>query len=39
MQMNWYRTAVERLAGSPVREMWLFALKAGRAYPVSKLSV
>ncbi len=39
MQMNWYRTAVERLTGSPVQEMWLFALKAGRAYPVSKLSV
>ena len=39
MQMNWYRTAVERLTGSPVREMWLFALKAGHAYPVSKLSV
>ena len=25
-QMNWYRIAVERLSGIPVREMWLVAL-------------
>ncbi len=38
-QMNWYRTAVERLTGTPVREMWLFALRAGKAYPVERRDV
>lgn len=35
-QMNWYRLAVERLTGQPVKEMWLFALRAGQAYPVQR---
>ena len=38
-QMNWYRVAVERLTGKPVKEMWLFALRAGRAYRVRKMIV
>ncbi len=38
-QMNWYRTAVERLTGIPVREMWLFTLRAGKAYPVERQEV
>ena len=38
-QMNWYRVAVERLTGKPVKEMWLFALRAGRAYRVRKMDV
>lgn len=28
-QMNWYRTALERLRRINVREMWLFALREG----------
>ena len=39
MQMNWYRAALERLTGTPVREMWLFALRAGNAYPVPRIPV
>ena len=38
-QMNWYRTALERLTRVNVREMWLFALRAGRAYPVERREV
>ena len=38
-QMNWYRTAVERLTDIPVKEMWLFALRAGKAYPVDRLAI
>lgn len=38
-QMNWYRTALERLTRINVREMWLFALRAGRAYPVERREV
>ena len=38
-QMNWYRTAVERLTDYPVKEMWLFALRAGRAYRVRRMDV
>ncbi len=34
VQMNWYRKALERLTGTEVGEMWLFALRAGEAYPV-----
>ena len=30
-QINWYRTAVERLTETPVKEMWLFALRSGQA--------
>ena len=39
MQMNWYRTALERLTGIPVREMWLFALRSGQAHRVSRIPV
>ena len=39
MQMNWYRTALERLTRMNVREMWLFALRAGKAYPVERRDV
>lgn len=39
IQMNWYRTALERLTGTRVREMWLFALRAGEAYPVRRIEV
>ena len=35
-QMNWYRTAVERLTDHPVREMWLYALRAGKAFQVER---
>ena len=38
-QMNWYRTAIERLTRISVREMWLFALRAGKAYPVLRKDV
>ena len=38
-QMNWYRTAVERLSGIPVKEMWLVALRRGTAYPVERKEV
>lgn len=39
IQMNWYRTALERLTRTNVREMWLFALRAGKAYPVKRINV
>jgi len=39
MQMNWYRTALERLTRTPVKEMWLFALRVGRAYAVKRIDV
>jgi len=39
IQMNWYRTALERITGTRVREMWLFALRAGEAYPVRRIEV
>ena len=38
-QMNWYRTAMERLTRIQVREMWLFALRVGKAYPVERSDV
>ena len=38
-QMNWYRIAVQRLTGCPVAEMWLFALRAAKAYPVRRVDV
>lgn len=38
-QMNWYRSAVERLTDYPVQEMWLFALRAGEAYSVERIDV
>ena len=39
MQMNWYRTALERLTHVKVREMWLFALRAGKAFPVERRDI
>lgn len=39
MQMNWYRKALERITDTEVREMWLFALRTGKAYPVKRISV
>ncbi len=39
MQMNWYRAALERLTRVKVKEMWLFALRAGKAYPVERRDV
>ena len=38
-QMNWYRIALERLTRLNVREMWLFALRAGKAYRVERRDV
>ena len=38
-QMNWYREALERLTRVDVNEMWLFALRAGKAYPVDRIEV
>ena len=38
-QINWYRTAVERLTDIQVKEMWLFALRAGKAYQVERLAI
>ncbi|MCR5263665.1 MAG: UvrD-helicase domain-containing protein [Clostridiales bacterium] len=38
-QMNWYRIAVERLTGREVKEMWLFALRDGKAYRVERQEV
>ena len=38
-QMNWYRTAVERLTDIPVKEMWLFALRAGNSYQVERVAI
>lgn len=33
-QMNWYRVALEELTGMPVSEMWLYAIRAGKAFRV-----
>ena len=38
-QMNWYRTAVERLTQVNVKEMWLFALRTGKGYLVKPQEV
>lgn len=38
-QMNWYRTALERLTRIHVREMWLYALRAGQAFQVERMKV
>ena len=39
MQINWYRTALERLTHVRVREMWLFALRSGQAFSVERRDV
>jgi len=36
MQLEWYARALERITGTPVKEMWLFALGKGKAYPVPR---
>lgn len=36
MQLEWYARALERITGKPVKEMWLYALRQGKAYPVSR---
>ena len=38
-QMNWYRKALERLTHVKVKEMWLYAVRAGEAYPVERREV
>ena len=38
-QMNWYCKAIERLTRINVKEMWLFALRAGKAFKVSRRDV
>ena len=38
-QMNWYRVAIERLTGLPVKEMWLYALRSSKAYQVRRLAL
>ena len=35
-QLNWYATALERITGRPVTEMWLYALGRSRAFPVPR---
>lgn len=36
MQLNWYARALEDITGKPVKEMWLYALGRGQAYPVAR---
>lgn len=36
LQLNLYADAVEDILHQPVREIWLFALKTGQAYPVPR---
>lgn len=36
MQLAWYALALERITGQPVREMWLYALSLGKAFPVPR---
>ena len=36
MQLEWYARALERITGTPVKEMWLFALGKGKSYPVPR---
>ena len=38
-QINWYRTALERLIRIHVREMWLYALRTGQAFQVKRREV
>ena len=33
-QLNWYAEAVRRITGEPVRALFLYALRYGRAVPV-----
>lgn len=36
MQLNWYARALEDITGRRVKEMWLYALGKGKAYPVAR---
>ncbi len=36
MQLNWYGRALERITGKPVKEMWLYAIRKGKAYIVDR---
>ncbi len=36
-QINWYRTALEKITNFKVREMFLFSLPLGKAIPVNKI--
>jgi len=36
MQLEWYARALERITSTPVKEMWLYAIGQGRAYPISR---
>lgn len=36
MQLEWYARALERITAIPVKEMWLYALGKGKAYPVER---
>ncbi len=36
MQLEWYARALEQITGTPVKEMWLYALGKGTAYQVPR---
>ena len=36
MQLEWYAQALEKITGTPVKEMWLYALGKGKAYQVPR---
>lgn len=36
MQLEWYARALERITGSPVREMWLYSISKAKAYQVAR---
>lgn len=36
MQLEWYAKALERITGKGVKEMWLYALGLGKAFPVAR---
>ena len=35
LQVRWYAHALAVITGTPVKEAWLFGLRAGKAWPVS----
>ena len=34
LQLRWYARALGDITGIPVKEAWLFGLRAGESYPV-----
>ncbi len=36
MQLEWYARALEKITGTPVKEMWLYALGKAKAVPVRR---